>query len=275
MTGTLDAAIATELLRVAPCGVVVLSAEGRIEWHNPAAERLLGLKSNELLGRALDDLQSRLMDPTADDHLFRVNRAEGGAVYIEMALQKLGTRVAAILTDATSLLQAQEECQSLASQLREKDPADPLTGMMNRRALLQAFGSQVSRSRRYHNPLSVIALELAEGAHASTDIDKALVSISQYLRDQLRWVDLIGRTGNEQFTLVLPETGKEDALKLATKLEERLNELPLSGSESVKIKAVMGVAAWNKGDDVSILLKRLDQALTAARDRGAPAVEYR
>ncbi|MDH4274855.1 MAG: PAS domain-containing protein, partial [Gammaproteobacteria bacterium] len=107
MTGTLDAGIATELLQAAPCGVVVLSAEGRAEWHNPAALRLLGLKANELIGRSWDDLQSRIMESTAEDKLYRVNRGEGGAVYVEIELQKIGMRVCAVMTDATELLRLQ------------------------------------------------------------------------------------------------------------------------------------------------------------------------
>ena len=74
----------------------------------------------------------------------------------------------------------------------------------------------------------------------------------------MRWVDLVGRTGDSEFTLVLPETNAEDAKKLAAKIENRIQNLSLPDRPEVAISvnATFGLASWQKGDDTSMLLKK-------------------
>jgi GGDEF domain-containing protein len=125
---------------------------------------------------------------------------------------------------------------------------------------------QVSRSRRYGNPLSVIVIEItgagADEAGAAPTTDPVRLAVGQFLRDQLRWVDFIGRGPDDRFTLVLPETPEPHATRLADKLRQRLADLALPESDTrIKVEARLAVAGWTKGDDAGRLLRRVGEGL--------------
>ena len=97
------------------------------------------------------------------------------------------------------------------------------------------------------------------------------LAVSQLLKDQLRWADLVGQTKTLEFVLVLPETTKEDAETIASKINEAVNELTVTGEngDEVELIPLFGVTEWTKGDDTRSLLKRAGNALgTAAAETG-------
>lgn len=272
MTAALAPEIAAEGLLHAPFGVVVIDTRQRVSWMNPAAERLLGAASDQLVGRNVDDdvpvhLRAAVFAPTDTLHLephgdvpsrwlqtWRTLRADGSALHY--------------YADITELQKALEEGARLNGELAQHTTRDTLTGLPNRRALLQGIEPLVSRSRRYHNPLSVIRLRvdnLAEldDTHGQGSGDAALVAVTHLLKDQMRWADLIGRFDADEFLLVLPETAGEAAHHLKQKLQRRLAQLEVKGEngEVMPIVTQFGVADWQQGDDRAKLLKRAREVL--------------
>ncbi|MDX2463692.1 MAG: diguanylate cyclase, partial [Porticoccus sp.] len=98
---------------------------------------------------------------------------------------------------------------------------------------------------------------------------------SQLLRDQMRWADLVGRLDSGQFVFVLPETDKEAAISLANKIASQLNALKVTVDDqlSVEPQACFGVASWEKGDDIRLLLERSNEATQTAIQNGGFSVE--
>ncbi|MDH5437226.1 MAG: GGDEF domain-containing protein, partial [Gammaproteobacteria bacterium] len=145
---------------------------------------------------------------------------------------------------------------------------DPVTGLLNQRSLVQGLDPQVSRSRRYNNPLSVVAMHL-EGMASMNDRyghsthERVLMAIGQLLKDQMRWADLIAHTEEDEFIFVLPETRKDDATKLVTKVNEHLLKMDVvaDNGDCIELIPRFGVAEWQKGDDVNLLLSRATDAL--------------
>lgn len=270
MTDALDPQLATLSLLHAPLGVIVIDGEGRVGWHNPAAERLLGASSAELRDQTADTIDERwrgpVFAPPETLHL-EARGAQPGRWLQSWRTQQHGQHVH-YYADITELQLALEERTRLSEELAQHTTRDPVTGLPNRPALLQGIEPLVSRSRRYHNPLSVIRLRLDELAaldteHGKGSGDAALVAVTHLLKDQMRWADLIGRFDADEFLLVLPETPGDAARLLKAKLEQRLRELAPAGADGrpMRLVAHFGVADWQQGDDRAKMLKRAREEL--------------
>jgi diguanylate cyclase (GGDEF)-like protein len=170
------------------------------------------------------------------------------------------------MTDSSELEILREENHRLRQQVEELSITDKLTGMNNRRALQRALETQVTRSRRYHNPLSVMLIEVAiEGSMAGPD-DDIILAVSRFLGENLRWVDMIARWDERQFILVLPETAIEDGQRLLHKIRQGFSESVISKQSGAQpILLYVGLAEWQKGDDVRLLLQRAMETLAGEK----------
>ena len=94
-----------------------------------------------------------------------------------------------------------------------------------------------------------------------------MLSISQLLRDRLRWADLVSRFDERLFVLVLPETTDEAAHKLVEDLSSQLSRFRSSDlvQQPIDVKVRFGVTEWHKGDDTRRFLKRAERALQDAQ----------
>ena len=274
MTPALDPALATHTLLNAPVGVVLIDKDRCVAWLNPAAEQLLGLRGEDLLGKTQDGLDApwrgAVFNPGDTLHL------EAGAKRPARWLQTWRTRgqgeggdyAVHYYADITDLQEALDERARLSEELAQHDTRDALTGLPNRQALLQGIEPLVSRSRRYHNPLSVIRLRLdnlaeLEATHGKGSADAARVAVTHMLKDQMRWADMIGRVDTDEFLLVLPETDGDAAKLLKEKLQQRLQQLDPKGADgqSMRLAAQFGVADWQQGDDRAKMLRRAREEL--------------
>jgi PleD family two-component response regulator len=94
--------------------------------------------------------------------------------------------------------------------------------------------------------------------------DTSILVMTQYLRERLRWADVIGRYEDQLFLLVMPETAIEDAENL---LQQIVNECRGGALQELGDNPVpelkFGVSAWSKGDDAQRLIKRTIEAIEA------------
>jgi diguanylate cyclase (GGDEF)-like protein len=126
-------------------------------------------------------------------------------------------------------LRAERELQMAFDREPELARVDLLTGLMNRRAFLDIADRERKRAQRYEVPVSVIAFDLEnlqrireqQGDQAA---DALLVSVSNLLRNRVRHTDVLARTGDAEFTALLPTTGAEPAKLFAGKIRELMLE---------------------------------------------------
>src|SRR5690606_32414417 len=117
--------------------------------------------------------------------------------------------------------------------LREMAATDPLTGVANRRSIEQHGDEAVARARASGLPLCVLALDVdhfktINDNHGHPCGDQVLARIAGACRDALRHFDLLGRTGGEEFLVLLPDTRLERALSIAERLRSTVEALDFS-----------------------------------------------
>ncbi|MCU7842342.1 MAG: diguanylate cyclase [Candidatus Thiodiazotropha sp. (ex Monitilora ramsayi)] len=251
------------LYEACPTGMLAIDEAVRIRWINPALEAMLDLEGNELVGKdksALPEGLHALFDETDILHL-SLNGDGERWLYREVREVADGTDTPLRIhfyQDISSQVLAERENDQLRKKVDDLTITDPLTGMANRKATLQALAAQVTRTRRYGNPLTLGAMRLSHPDLPDTPLpDISILSLAHYLRERLRWADIIGRYENELFLLLMPETSRDDAEKLLQQIIQECREGALSeldGNPNPDLS--IGVAAWEKGDDPQRLIQR-------------------
>jgi diguanylate cyclase (GGDEF)-like protein len=140
---------------------------------------------------------------------------------------------------------------------------DPLTGVLNRRVWDHELAREIDCAGRTGLPLCVAMIDLDHfkaynDEHGHQAGDRLLKAATAAWQSHLRKGDLLVRYGGEEFALLLPECGLDDAMAIA----ERLRGAQPEGTCSI------GVAAWNTRETEAELVRRADQALYAAKTGG-------
>ncbi|HUF25781.1 MAG TPA: diguanylate cyclase [Gemmatimonadaceae bacterium] len=153
---------------------------------------------------------------------------------------------------------------------------DPLTLVLNRRALVDRLTTEIDRARRYNSVVSLLMIDLdsfkpVNDTHGHLAGDDVLREVGAILQHEARAVDIVARYGGEEFVIALPETGQEGAVTFAERVRERIaGHTFRAGSIELRITASIGVAIFpapfvETSDD---LLARADEALYRAKADG-------
>jgi len=164
---------------------------------------------------------------------------------------------------------------SLAARLEAEARSDPLTGLMNRRAVTEALSVQLARGE----PLALIAVDLdhfkeandAEGHEAG---DALLRVAAERLRRSLRATDIVGRLGGDEFVAFLPGVrGEAEARSIAERVRRTLHATVAYRDRRLRLGATLGVAlAPGDATTGDALLRAADAALVRAKRAGRGTV---
>ncbi|MES2498189.1 MAG: two-component regulator propeller domain-containing protein [Pseudomonadota bacterium] len=156
---------------------------------------------------------------------------------------------------------------------------DPLTGCANRRHFMTLADEWLVATRRNGMPLCLAILDLDEfktinDRHGHPGGDAVLEMAGVVILDHLRPIDVAGRIGGEEFALLLPDVGIEDARASAERLREALGMARVKvDGVSIGITASIGVAELGPNEDFGRLYARADASLYAAKEAGRDRVE--
>jgi len=162
-------------------------------------------------------------------------------------------------------------------EVRRLSATDPLTGVANRRQIMELLDKEVSRTRRHGPPLSLIMLDLDHFKQINDRYghqigDRVLQASAAVLRDTIRQCDVAGRYGGEEFVIMLPDTGIDGAAQVAERCRKCIAETTVlvGGGSSFSISASLGVSS-NEGRldiDAEELIREADVALYLAKNQG-------
>jgi diguanylate cyclase (GGDEF)-like protein len=161
-----------------------------------------------------------------------------------------------------------------ARYLRELAEIDGLTGLFNRRHFLDLANREWERCRRYNRPLSLIMIDIDLFKDINDrfghDVgDRVIVQVANACHGRKRGSDAVARMGGEEFTMLLPETGLQDACIVAERIRQAVSEIVLEPRDRrIKISISAGVSAAGDANGLADLIKHADLALYEAKSAG-------
>ncbi len=159
--------------------------------------------------------------------------------------------------------------------LKKQATTDELTGLKNRRVIMKRLEEESERSTRLSEPLCIMIIDLDHFKRINDSYghpfgDFVLKRVAHLVRDSMRRYDLVGRIGGEEFLVVSPVTGLNEAVALAERIRGRImNETFHEGDVQISVTLSVGLTILTPGDQcVDDLLKRADIALYKAKEQG-------
>ena len=160
--------------------------------------------------------------------------------------------------------------------LQELSSIDQLTKAYNRRKFDDLIANEIERANRYENRFSVLMLDIdhfkdINDTYGHIIGDEVLKEISRVVKENLRRSDSLIRWGGEEFVIIAVETTLPNALILGEKLRMLISAYNFP--EVGRITSSFGVSSYRNGDSMDSLMKRVDDALYAAKKNGRNKVE--
>jgi len=184
---------------------------------------------------------------------------------IELEMDDFDSCISLILSTLGDYAAIAIENASCFYKIKELTIIDDVTGLYNSRHLHNTLDMEIKRSERYGRNLSIIFLDLdyfknINDKYGHLNGSKVLKEVANLFLKDLRKVDIVTRYGGDEFIIILPETPKKSALKVAEKLRNRLNKTYLLRDEglNIKITASFGIASYP--EDVSTKEDLIDAA---------------
>lgn len=163
------------------------------------------------------------------------------------------------------------EQKRLKSELEYAASRDPLTGLLNRRLFLGLLDSARQQKRRVDMDYCLMILDADHFKRINDTLghlrgDEVLVVLAKTLEKRVRESDAVCRWGGEEFTILLPQTGLDNAAHLAESL--RLAVAAIHIPDLPRVTVSIGVAQQQPEETTESLIKRADAALYQAKDSG-------
>lgn len=239
----------SELLENSPLSIIICDKSERISWCNSLFLQQTSLEEAKVVGSLYPSLPIEAIDRDAQIvQLFSSeNNDETRFQYWQETLNsETGETVHYFIRERDS----QSASKKLASKLKS-------IKLPKRANWVEFLDYEVSRSRRYDNPLSIMKLHILINANPqNVEPDIIQQRVKDSLMDELRWADMIGHTDQGSYLMVLPETPHDTVPALQAKLEKSLQQQLSRMDDSFAYQLVFADASWRKNDDSKRLLER-------------------
>jgi diguanylate cyclase (GGDEF)-like protein len=202
---------------------------------------------------------------TADDTLLsEITHLQEKSNQLEHQVEKLTAENEQLKTELVNMVRSLE----LASRI------DGMTGLANRRDIMEKIDREATRSQRHQHPFTIILINIDKfrqvnetyGYNAGDDV---LVEVSRVLRGCVRNEDICARWGGEEFLMLLPETGAEASLSVANKVLEATSMTEFKANKpGIRLTVSIGICEHDPTQSVQECISRANQALTMAKQGG-------
>jgi diguanylate cyclase (GGDEF)-like protein len=155
---------------------------------------------------------------------------------------------------------------------------DPLTDLLNRRAIIELMNYEYKRTLRNDTSFSIIMIDidhfkLVNDNNGHDCGDHVIKSVAKHIRAQLREHDQVSRWGGEEFLILIPDTPIDQAPTIAEKIRAQVAKNVVTYKQNeIKVTISIGVASYSSGDDLDRVIKRADERLYKAKRQGRNCV---
>lgn len=188
----------------------------------------------------------------------------------QLAKQNLSLE-AVVESRTKELIRVNSELERRIREVERLAETDSLTGVSNRYRLEKTLALEVERAQRFHQPLSVMAIDLDDFkdvndtfGHASGDM--VLIALANLIQSNVREIDLVSRWGGDEFMIVLPNTNLSAAKITAEKLLRLTRNIPLD--KNIQTSISIGLAELQPQESAMRLSIRADSALYKSKGAG-------
>jgi diguanylate cyclase (GGDEF)-like protein len=209
-----------------------------------------------------------------------LNIMGGMTAYRISRLQHESYLDASVLQEANAALQREvAQRETLEDDLRKLLERDPLTGLPNRAHFFPTAIELIGAAELNARPLSFLIVDIdyfrqINGAFGHIRGDEVLQTLAERCRRQLPEGALCARLGGDDFAVLLPGVDLGAALAFANELRRDIKRDSVDlGDSGLRFTVSMGAAQWYAGENINSLLRRADQALSAAKYNGRDCVE--
>jgi diguanylate cyclase (GGDEF)-like protein/PAS domain S-box-containing protein len=265
----------------------------RFDYVSPADERLRGFTRDEVIGTTVWSL----LKPEGIEHVRQVNAKrladeqagirtgtiryeleqickDGGWVWTEINVTAHRDRNGELI-GYHGVTRDITESKRLQDELQEQATTDELTGVTNRRHFLALASAELKRALRLKHPLVIVLIDIdhfksINDAHGHIAGDQALLMFTKICQKNIREIDVFARIGGDEFALLLPETGPEQAFLMIERMRLTLMAQVMDQAGTlVSITISSGIAALaDDQEPLDTLLRRADLALYRAKESG-------
>lgn len=169
----------------------------------------------------------------------------------------------------------QDRLKKSNEMLLELSNTDPLTGIHNRRQMMEILEKEMARSNRTGDTLSLVLIDVdnfkkINDVYGHQKGDHVLKSLSEIFRKHLRQYDSVARFGGEEFTLILPSTDSPEAFSIADRVRQEVAQMVDADLEGLKVTISLGVASHSaeQAQSSDDLIRKADYALYQAKQEG-------
>ena len=183
-----------------------------------------------------------------------------------------GARI--VVHDITSRKLAEKELELLNLKLKHEATHDPLTGALNRRAILENLSKELIRAKRRNTKLhiglcDIDHFKLVNDKHGHQVGDDVLCSFVKIIQDTLRPYDLLGRYGGEEFLLVLPDSNVPAEKGVYERVRAKIADHKMvTRSGEVSITISIGITTSAGDETADAIIAKADAALYRAKENG-------
>lgn len=276
-------------------GVYVTDTERTILYWNPAAEQIAGYPSSAVVGsRCCDNILvhtdasgkclctgdcpvSRTIadgEPRTADVFLRHH--DGHRVPVKVGIRALKSKDGDVIGAVETFhdISAKVSALDQVKELRDLVYLDPLTGIANRRFLMETVLSRSEEQERFGWTFGAIMMDIDLFKNINDEYghivgDSVLQMVARTLRGATRSFDLVGRWGGEEFLAIIANADPEGLRTISERYRQLVesSHLNLAGQE-VRVTISAGAALIRPGEEASILVERADQMLYQAKNLG-------
>ena len=254
---------------------------------NLAMATMLGYTQQELMGRPVLDFVAPECRQSVTDYM----QAQREDVYETIAVCRDGSRVPVEMTGKTLHRNGEVYRLGILRDIRERKVAearihflayhDVLTGLPNRRMLIERLDGLLAQARRHQTSLAVLFLDLDRfksvndslGHHAG---DLLLAEVASRIQGAVREVDVVARQGGDEFIVVLGELGQpEMAASVAVKLLVQVAAPFEIDGRSVSVAPSIGISVFPRdGSTADDLIRNADSAMYLSKQNGRGQYQF-